>query len=706
MKKWTKYLKHHRYKIRLVYWLLVVLTFIFVILPMFFFFYLFDEDQVKQLIIEQFDSNNYHVEVVGHVSPKFWHGLSLGFQDVEVDTKDYDTLFKIRNMSCQLSWFDLVFARYKVRRVALNDVEINEENILKNANTGNIFNFSNARRDVFSRITIFDVYGIHAVGNKILYKLSDGSIKIRQAGASAGFELGFKLDDKDIYILTSGTLDGITKNKIDFKDFHIRLYNPQNFQLELDSAASYYMDSESLVLSQVVGNMSNNNYKGEIKAAELFFNLSGAGANELSLETKYGNEPLTYGLDVAVNHLALNNYARLFIDKIKTNFIMEYNGNKLELLSHLSNITYTESVVSIAAGSCDNHLTLSLPNFATGKFSGQLSGNCTYYPQKSLLDLNFTGNLNNAPLKLKMQLYNKGKPYLILSGNMDELDLSRIKVNKEKFLPLLYDKSRIPFDWLSLININGDMMIKHFALDRINLNNVVTKFSVIDNTLDINKIRADVYKGVLNGRAKIEKIGDNEYNISARQIINNVSLQDMFSDLFDVQAISGQANLVADITMPGMHSYSDLYHNLNGTISLGASHGVFQGVDFNLFVNPDGMSLTNKKSTAFEQLQSNFNFTNGISKNGQINFSSKYVIATGNGMADFANVKINYNLSIKSALPHNDEQINSVLIPVTVSGDLFSPKINIKNIHLYTTDIVVPAAAKTATVPRKKRVKE
>lgn len=704
MKSWAVYLKHHRYKIRLIYWLIVVLTFIFVVLPIFFFFYLFDEDQVKQLIIEQFDSKNYHVEVVGHVVPKFWHGLSLGFQDVEVDTKDYDTLFKIKNMSCQLSWFDLVFARYKVRRMALNDVEVDEKNILQNANTGNIFNFSNARADVFSRITIFDVYGIHAAPNKALYKISDGSIKIRGSGASAKFELGFKLDDKNIFVLTSGKLADITQNKIDFKDFQVRLSNGQDFQMKLDSYASYDFVSERLVLSQVAGNMSNNDYKSTINVSEIFFTLKGAGINGLSLDTKYGNELIKHNLNVAVNHLAIANYTGLLIDKIKTNYTMEYNGSKLELVSNLSNIKYTESATSVVAGSCDNLVNLSSPNFAIGKFSGQLSGSCSYIPKQNLLDLNFTGNLNNAPLKLKMQFYSRAKPYLILSGNMDELDLSRIKVNKEKFLPLLYDKSRLPFDWLSLININGDLTIKHFALDRINLNNVVTQFAVLDNTLNVNKIRADVYKGVLNGRAKIEKIGENEYNVSAKQVINNVNLQDMFSDLFDVHAISGQANLIADITIPRMHSYNDLYQNLNGNISIGATQGAFQGVDFNLFVNPDGMNLTNKKSTAFEQLQSSFSFINGVSKNGQVHFSSKYVIATGSGMVDFDNVKINYNLSIKSALPHNDEQINSVLIPVVVSGDLFSPKINIKNIHLYTTDIVAPVVAKTTQ--KKKRSKQ
>ncbi|MCC2644270.1 MAG: hypothetical protein K0R94_48 [Burkholderiales bacterium] len=703
MKQVIKYLKRHQNKIRLCYWLIVIFAFIFIVLPIFFFFYLFDEDRVKQLIIEQFDSNNYHVEVVGHVSPKFWHGLSLGFRDVEVDTKSYDPLVKIKDMNCQLSWLDLVFARYKVRRMALNDVEIHEANLIKKTNLGNMFNLSNARRNFFSRITTFDVYGIHTAGDQVINKVSDGSIKIRQAGAGANFELGFKLDNKNMYSLVSGKLAGVMPHKILFKDFQIRLYNGQSFQLKLNSNATYYMESSALILSQVQGNINSNDYKSDISANEFLFSFAKASIKQLSLNMQYGNLLVMHDIKVAANQITFNNYAGLDIDKITTNYTMSYNGNKLELNSNLSDINYSESALSIAAGKCENKVNLVLPEFATGKFSGELSGNCRYFPKQKLLDINFVGSLNSAPLKLKMQFYNQVKPYLVLAGYIDDLDLSRIKINKEKILPLLYDDSRLPFDWLSLINIDANLIIKHFALDRINLNNLSTKFTVLNNTLNVNKIRADVYKGLLNGQVKVEKIGENEYNVSAKQVINNVNLQDMFSDLFDVQAISGQADLVADIVVPKIHSYSDLYHNLNGNISLGASNGMFHGVDFNLFVNPADMNFTSKKSTAFERLRSSFNFVNGVSNNGLVNFSSKYVIATGNGQVDFDNAKINYALSIKSALPRNNEKINSVLIPVTVTGDLFSPKINIKNIHLYTRDIVKPVAAKKNSIHKKKK---
>ena len=74
-----EYLKKNKKKVRIIYWLIVVFVMIFIVLPVFFFFYLFNEDQVKQMIVDQFDSKNYHVQIDGNVSPKFWHGLSLGF---------------------------------------------------------------------------------------------------------------------------------------------------------------------------------------------------------------------------------------------------------------------------------------------------------------------------------------------------------------------------------------------------------------------------------------------------------------------------------------------------------------------------------------------------------------------------------------------------------------------------------------------------
>jgi len=291
-----------------------------------------------------------------------------------------------------------------------------------------------------------------------------------------------------------------------------------------------------------------------------------------------------------------------------------------------------------------------------------------------------------------MQIYNQDIPYVVMSGNIDNVDLSRVQVSKSKLLPFLYDNSSLPFKWLSLINMNADLSIKHFAFDRINLQNLITNFAIANGTLNVNRLEADVYGGRLIGSGKIQKVGDSSYNVQTKQIIRSVNLQNMFDDLFDVQAISGSANLTTDIRANNVSTYDDIHQSLTGKVILSAVNGAFQGIDLNLFVNPNVMDLNNKKATTFENLQASFDFNNGVSRYGAITFSSKYVIASGAGVIDFDNSKINYGLSIKSALPQNEAKINSVLIPVVVSGDLFSPKVMIKNIHLYTTDIVAPAS--------------
>ena len=172
------------------------------------------------------------------------------------------------------------------------------------------------------------------------------------------------------------------------------------------------------------------------------------------------------------------------------------------------------------------------------------------------------------------------------------------------------------------------------------------------------------------------------YNISTQQIINNLDLKEMFQDLFNVSAISGKANLKIDTTTNNVHTYTDLHKNLNGTITVDANHGAFQGVDFNIFSATDALKMN--KSTIFEKLNAELKFKNGVSSDGAISFYSKFLNAKGNGLIDFVNTQIDYLFTIKSILPPNSEKIRSVVIPVSAKGDLFDPQISIQNIHLFT----------------------
>ncbi|MFN7095521.1 MAG: hypothetical protein ACK4M7_09165, partial [Burkholderiales bacterium] len=183
--QWLSYFKLHKAKIRLLYWTSVLLGMFFVILPMFFFFYRFDEDQVKQMIIDQV-ANKYQVEVNGKVIPKFWHGLSLEIDDVMVSTQSDARLLHIDTINCQMSWLDLAVGNYRVKRIALNGVKINEKNAM-NYGLDNLLNLSNAHNFVFSDLRSLAVYGIQTEGDSLAYKINDGTLKIQQIGTAANF---------------------------------------------------------------------------------------------------------------------------------------------------------------------------------------------------------------------------------------------------------------------------------------------------------------------------------------------------------------------------------------------------------------------------------------------------------------------------------------------------------------------------------------
>ena len=106
------------------------------------------------------------------------------------------------------------------------------------------------------------------------------------------------------------------------------------------------------------------------------------------------------------------------------------------------------------------------------------------------------------------------------------------------------------------------------------------------------------------------------------------------------------------------------------------------------------MGIGTNKSTVFNKLRANFIFNNGISQSGSVNFTSPDINANGSGTVDCVNTKIDYILTIKSALPPNEQKISSVVIPVLAKGDLFNPKINIQNIHLFTRKSEVNAHQK------------
>lgn len=694
------FLNSHKIKVRLVYWISFALIMLFVVMPLFFFFYLFDEGKVKQMIIDQFDNNNYNVAVVGNVTPKLWHGLSLEINNIDVSNKQYQKLMTIKHFNCQLSWFALALGQYNIKKIALDDVELDQTNVIKYG-LNNLVNLSKNNNTRFFGISEIAASGIHSVDSGDLSTISDGSLKLYRDGTSLEFKLGFKIDSKNTYFLADGTSNLANQDKINFDPFNLYLYG-KRLKASIKSQAVYDPLARSLSINNSNGMVAINNFAGSLSLTNLLLSVDKITADKFNLKLSNRQDLISQKIDFSFNNLTSINLTKFNLSNSNLLYHIDLDSNSFDINSTLGNLV-VDNNLQIYSDECNNHITGTLNNFNRFKLNANLNGVCNYNNASHLIDLNFDGDINNSPLNLAIHISDLDKkPNFNLDGNIESVTFSSIDQDKSKLLPLYSDDSPIPFAWLSLLNLNASLNFKQFNLDRISLRDVSTNFAVKDNTLTVSKIKSHIYNGDLFGSLKITK-HDANYDIVAKEVLRNLNLNVLLTDLFNVKAISGNANLTLNVSANNVVSYSDLHKKLNGSVSVDASRGAFAGVDLNIFASPGNKVslLPVNQSTIFDHLQANFNFINGISKNGSLSFSSAYVIANGSGLMNFVNDQINYNLIIKSALPQNQEKINSVVIPIAILGPLFSPKLSIQNIHLLSDELKKPAP-KGVIITRKK----
>lgn len=676
--KLINYLKANKTKVRIFYWLSFTLMMVFVILPMFFFFYLFNEAEVRQIVIQQFDSKNYNVEILGMVRPKFWHGLSFELDNMIISNKGHQELLGLKTINCQLSWFNLIAGQYRVKRISINGVDIKQQ-VVDQDGLANLINFSNTDQMFFSNLSNIIVSNISMFGTNVKYPIKNGTIKIMWDNGLIKFSSGLKLTNNDLYLALYGNIDSMNNNVIKFSNVVGKAYN-EDVSISTMSTANYNVKTQELSLNDLAGDVELKQYKGTVGAKNMQLSLNGVVASDVILKIGSGDDFLKQYTKILINKLSSDSYKNLMIDQMNASYLLTMGQSHLNIDSALNDFSFNNNVID---SKCSSYVLL-FPEGANSKgASANLAGKCSYDLNEKRFDFNLTGTLIDEPLQLALQITDHAhKPYIVATGKIDNLDLSRFNVIKDKISPILSDSNKLPFAWLSLWDMDANLEIKKFILDRISLSNVSTQFKLANNELNINKIHASLYGGTVSGKVKITKLNNDKYDITAVQNLDDLNLQEVLQDWFNISAISGKAAIGIDTTMKGVTSYNDIGKHLNGKIELSASKGSFNGVDFSLFVNPKSSATTLEKSTIFDVLSANFDFASGKSSDGSIMFSSPYVIAAGGGLLDFVNMKLNYKLEIKSALPKNEEKISSILIPVVINGDIFAPKVIIQNIHL------------------------
>ncbi|AUR53081.1 AsmA family protein [Aquella oligotrophica] len=681
-----KYLKFNvsRKQRRIIGWAVFTAFFITVGLPLMFFYYWFDAKTVRQIVISQFDKQNYSVQIDGTVEPRSWHGLSLFISDLTVFDKRNQKILHINTANCQLSWPELIIGRYKVKRIAFNGVTFYRD-ALKSTNYATLFDYNTIANSEFSNLNSLSVTNLNLIESAATYIIRDANLQLYSLNSKKPtFHLGFKLARYQSDLNVYGKVSSIENGNINIEELNTAIVNPRvNF--EMQSHARYVSKGQQLWIENSKGVVNGKKYSGTMAIDTILYS--------------------SYGLTVSSINAILNNPLKQFNQtislnayKIATDDFYDYNIDSLNLRYEAANVDQKFSAnIELNDANLNESLNLVNNNCSVGLninsskqgrlFYGGLRGSCNFYLPVNQASFNLRGKLNGANTQLTGTYSHKDIiPELEVTAKVAALDLSKfiLEEHSNQFLPLYSDASRLPFNWISIIDMKAKMFFEQLKLANLTLNNFDTELSVQKGQLNITKLDAGVYGGKLSGHAQINKV-KNGFDISLANTITGIDLKRLFSNLFNVNAIIGSADLLINTHAESITNYQDLHKKMNGTVNLSVNNGGFSGVDFSLFLSPENLAAFQNRNvmmTNFTRLQANFSFVNGRSEKSQINFNSPTILANGTGLISFADNSIDYKLQVSSILPLNMQKIKSISIPVEINGELFSPKIYIQNMTL------------------------
>ena len=662
-------------KIRLLLWGGFTLLMLFVMLPLFFFFYLFDEAKIKQSLVNEFANDGYVLQISGNIIPKMWHGMSFDISNILLQNKSSNNeLIKIDRMSCKLSWLYLIMGQYRFNRMEIDGVGVNQNYWIKYG-MQNIIKLFNSQSINFSNIEKIDIRHLDSTGTNNLYAFKDGNLSIEENSTGLNFKFGVKVDNT-YYLLNGHTFP--VNNNFNFDTLNLRVYN-HAMNINLNSQATYYADTQTLNISRALGGITLNNYIGDIMINDATLNVNNFNANGVTLKVNFANNLSQNQILFNVSHMNSVDYKSFSIDKLSSQYKMDIADMSVDVDSKFEDLFYAANTG--LSSKCFNQLTINAPEIYHDTLNALLNGTCEYSGLAHSYAFHGNGNLNNSPLTLSISTTNiSHKPHILLNAGLDTLDLSKIQQYTEsKSIGI----NKLPFNWLSYIDLQSNISINELMLGKFIFQKTNANLMIMNNQLSISHFTTNIYNGNINGDLTLKKTNDDAFELRTNQKVHKLNLKTFLNDALNVNAINGVADVSLRASVLDVKNYYDLLRKINADVEVKAYNGSFDGIDFNLFANPPSSpNISNAHSTVFNNMNARFKFSNGISKHGMLQFSSSYVIAQGSGDINFINNLLDYNLKIKSVLPKNNQRIKSVVIPVNINGPILNPKIKIQNVEL------------------------
>lgn len=271
------------------------------------------------------------------------------------------------------------------------------------------------------------------------------------------------------------------------------------------------------------------------------------------------------------------------------------------------------------------------------------------------------GSFDKQPISLKLQRQNK-----LISGDvvLDKLDL-------KNYLPEQSSLNQYPTwperDLAFQLHLN----LGTVKLPSLEINDLISTMHANAEQTEFNPLSVKLYGGSSTGYLRFEN--QLPLKISAQQNSQNVAIEPLMNDLFNIHSLSGIGQVNLDLHTQG-NNRQEMLQQLSGSLNLNINQGQWHGINFaQLFKATFGNNTlfnTTAPFTPFKQLQLDSHIQNGISDyHIQADILEPVAHLVSQGQTNLATGEINDDVVIHGK--------NSAPLPIRLSGNIEHPNITL-----------------------------
>lgn len=247
------------------------------------------------------------------------------------------------------------------------------------------------------------------------------------------------------------------------------------------------------------------------------------------------------------------------------------------------------------------------------------------------------------------------------------------------------DSIELPVELLRDLDVDGKAKSATLQLMGLKASNVNATIKAAKGSMRLNPLSADFYEGGYRGDVGIRVVGD-EAILDASQEIERITIAPLLQDLAEIEKVSGSVSLDLDTTAKG-RTAGDWARSLDGTFKADAKDGAFEGFNLWARLREARAKIRNEpfdaseypERTEFADLTASGRLVDGVIENDSLVAMLPFLGVQGEGTILPLEKTLDYQLDVtvldKPELAESMSELRGTTIPVSVTGQLMSPKV-------------------------------